>query len=94
MKVIFLDIDGVLNCKTTPNPRKFHTSSTRNSWPAFISCLTERKLKSFSPQPGEWTQLGCMLLSIGAFRLSVYVPTCPSHRGAKKCSPGFRIIHE
>jgi hypothetical protein len=22
MKVIFLDIDGVLNCKTTPNPRK------------------------------------------------------------------------
>jgi nicotinamidase-related amidase len=22
-KVIFLDIDGVLNCKTTPNPRKF-----------------------------------------------------------------------
>lgn len=23
MKVIFLDIDGVLNCKQTPNPRKF-----------------------------------------------------------------------
>ncbi|MFL6797965.1 MAG: HAD domain-containing protein [Xanthobacteraceae bacterium] len=23
MKVIFLDIDGVLNCTTTPNPRKF-----------------------------------------------------------------------
>ena len=23
MKVIFLDIDGVLNCKRTPNPRKF-----------------------------------------------------------------------
>src|SRR3954466_5115815 len=23
MKVIFLDIDGVLNCKTTSNPRKF-----------------------------------------------------------------------
>ena len=23
MKVIFLDIDGVLNCKKTPNPRKF-----------------------------------------------------------------------
>jgi hypothetical protein len=23
MKVIFLDIDGVLNCATTPNPRKF-----------------------------------------------------------------------
>jgi hypothetical protein len=23
MKVIFLDIDGVLNCKETPNPRKF-----------------------------------------------------------------------
>jgi hypothetical protein len=23
MKVIFLDIDGVLNCSTTPNPRKF-----------------------------------------------------------------------
>ena len=23
MKVIFLDIDGVLNCKTTPNPRQF-----------------------------------------------------------------------
>ena len=23
MKAIFLDIDGVLNCKTTPNPRKF-----------------------------------------------------------------------
>jgi HAD domain in Swiss Army Knife RNA repair proteins len=23
MKVIFLDIDGVLNCKTTPNPRGF-----------------------------------------------------------------------
>lgn len=23
MKVIFLDIDGVLNCDRTPNPRKF-----------------------------------------------------------------------
>ena len=23
MKIIFLDIDGVLNCATTPNPRKF-----------------------------------------------------------------------
>jgi histidinol phosphatase-like enzyme len=23
MKVIFLDIDGVLNCKNTENPRKF-----------------------------------------------------------------------
>jgi hypothetical protein len=23
MKIIFLDIDGVLNCKQTPNPRKF-----------------------------------------------------------------------
>jgi hypothetical protein len=23
MKVIFLDIDGVLNCRSTPNPRKF-----------------------------------------------------------------------
>jgi len=23
MKVIFLDIDGVLNCKSTPNPRGF-----------------------------------------------------------------------
>src|SRR5438105_2395976 len=23
MKTIFLDIDGVLNCKQTPNPRKF-----------------------------------------------------------------------
>jgi hypothetical protein len=23
MKIIFLDIDGVLNCKETPNPRKF-----------------------------------------------------------------------
>jgi hypothetical protein len=23
MKIIFLDIDGVLNCDTTPNPRKF-----------------------------------------------------------------------
>jgi histidinol phosphatase-like enzyme len=23
MKVIFLDIDGVLNCKHTPNPRNF-----------------------------------------------------------------------
>jgi hypothetical protein len=23
MKVIFLDIDGVLNCRNTPNPRKF-----------------------------------------------------------------------
>jgi len=22
VKVIFLDIDGVLNCKTMPNPRK------------------------------------------------------------------------
>ena len=23
MKIIFLDIDGVLNCEDTPNPRKF-----------------------------------------------------------------------
>ena len=23
MKIVFLDIDGVLNCKTTPNPRRF-----------------------------------------------------------------------
>ena len=36
MKVVFLDIDGVLNCKRTPNPRKF---------PFIVDAVLRRRLE-------------------------------------------------
>jgi HAD domain in Swiss Army Knife RNA repair proteins len=39
MKVIFLDIDGVLNCRKTPNPRKLPYIVDRNLLKRFVRLL-------------------------------------------------------
>jgi hypothetical protein len=48
MKVIFLDIDGVLNYKKTPNPRKFPYVVDKRLLVRFKRCQL-LSLGSFSP---------------------------------------------
>lgn len=38
MKIVFVDIDGVLNCATTPNPRKFPFIDTIPDLPGRARC--------------------------------------------------------
>ena len=45
MKVIFLDIDGVLNCDKTPNPRKFPYIVDRKLLKRFTGLLERTKAK-------------------------------------------------
>lgn len=45
MKVIFLDIDGVLNCDATPNPRKFPYIVDKKLLAAFRGLVTKTGAK-------------------------------------------------
>jgi histidinol phosphatase-like enzyme len=57
MKVIFLDIDGVLNCKKTPNPRKLPYIVDKRLLRRFKQLLARTNAKvvlssSWRAQPG------------------------------------------
>jgi hypothetical protein len=45
MKIIFLDIDGVLNCKATPNPRSFPYIVDKKLLLRFVRLLDKSKAK-------------------------------------------------
>jgi hypothetical protein len=79
MKVIFLDIDGVLNCVKTPNPRKLPYIVDQKLLARLEKLLTRTKAKvvlSSSPP------------NIGTAPLSMSVRTGPKAPAGRKCSDG------
>jgi hypothetical protein len=85
MKIIFLDIDGVLNCKGTHNPRKF---------PYVIDPILLGRLMTWSKRPnpilffrrpGDSILLASLRPVIGGSAFSTFARTCREALGATKC---------
>ena len=82
MKIIFLDIDGVLNCTQTPNPRKF---------PFVIDARLLRRLKRLLKQSkakavlsSSWRVDPIGLLAAKHFGVP-FIDVCPDMPSERRC---------
>jgi hypothetical protein len=82
MKIAFLDIDGVLNCKATPNPRKF---------PYVVDPKLLERLKSLIEKTGArivlsstWRLDPVGLLAANYWGIPVF-DVCPDMPGRPRC---------
>jgi hypothetical protein len=82
MKVIFLDIDGVLNCSKTPNPRKF---------PYIVDARLLTRLKRLLEQTGakvvltsSWRVDPVGLLAAKHFGVP-FIDVCPDMPSERRC---------
>jgi HAD domain in Swiss Army Knife RNA repair proteins len=82
MKIIFLDIDGVLNCTQTPNPRKF---------PYVIDARLLRRLKRLLKQSkakavlsSSWRVDPIGLLAAKHFGVP-FIDVCPDMPSERRC---------
>jgi hypothetical protein len=81
MRAIFLDIDGVLNCKHTQSAQVSvyrRSEATRTSARAPMPPWSCRR-------PGDTIQPACSALSVGAFPLTTSYRTCPTNRPLPMC---------
>lgn len=89
MRVIFLDIDGVLNCSKTKNPRDFPTLLIAScSSASKHSCGELKQGLSFHRRGGSILS-GFMPPSITAFLLTMYALTCPIGLDRMKFAHGY-----
>ena len=84
MKIVFLDIDGVLNCKQTPNPRKF---------PFVVDPIRLQRLNHLLEITGaqvvldsNWRYDPVGLLAAKHFRVP-FIDTTPDLPGQPRCNP-------
>jgi Swiss Army Knife RNA repair-like protein len=84
MKIVFLDIDGVLNCKQTRNPRKF---------PFILDATLLRRLNHLLEITGaevvlasNWRYDPVGLLAAKYFRVP-FMDTTPDLPGQPRCTP-------
>jgi hypothetical protein len=82
MKIIFLDIDGVLNCKRTPNPRKF---------PFIVDATLLKRLERLLDQTGakvvlssNWRYDPAGLFSAKYYGIP-FIDTTPDLPGEPRC---------
>ena len=88
MKVVFLDIDGVVNTRQTPNPRKFSYVVDKALVRRFKRVLTRTKAKAVLTSTWRYDPAGLFAPAVTAFHLSAARPICRSGRGATKFGPG------
>jgi hypothetical protein len=82
MKVIFLDIDGVLNCKKTHNPRKFPYVVDQTLLKRFKSLIERTGAKVVLSSTWRVDPVGVM----AAERAGVpFIDTCPDMPGEARC---------
>jgi HAD domain in Swiss Army Knife RNA repair proteins len=91
MKIVFLDIDGVLNCKQTPNPRKF---------PFIVDGALLGRLERLLEITGaevvldsNWRYDPVGLLAAKHFRVP-FVDTTPDLPGQPRCTPILEWLHQ
>jgi len=84
MKIVFLDIDGVLNCKQTPNPRKF---------PFIVDATLLRRLNHLLEITGaeivldsNWRYDPVGLLAAKYYDVP-FIDTTPDLPGQPRCNP-------
>lgn len=85
MKIIFLDIDGVLNCDKTPNPRKFRYVVDKKLLRRFNELLERTKAKVVLPPPRDATLSACWLQRIGVCHSSTFARIGPKIPAGRKC---------
>jgi hypothetical protein len=85
MKVIFLDIDGVLNCDKTPNPRKFPYLVDKKLLTRFKRLLDRTKAKVVLSSSWRCDPVGLLAVKHYECPSSMCVPTCRNVRAARKC---------
>jgi HAD domain in Swiss Army Knife RNA repair proteins len=82
MKVIFLDIDGVLNCDTTPNARKFPYMVNRALLARFRGLL--KSSGAFVVLSSTWRVDPVGLIAAKFFEVPFH-DVCPDMPGAPRC---------
>ena len=92
MKVIFLDIDGVLNCKKTPNPRSLPYMIDRRLLARFKRLLKRTRAKVVLTSTWRYDPAGLFSAKRWAFPLSASRPTCLKDRATMKFALGLRSI--
>jgi hypothetical protein len=87
MKVIFLDIDGVLNCKKTPNPRKLPYIVDTNLLDRFKSLLARTGAKVVLSSTWRYDPAGLFSAKHWGIPFVAVTPDIPtqtsSRRGAR-----------
>jgi HAD domain in Swiss Army Knife RNA repair proteins len=92
MKVIFLDIDGILNCPTTPNPRQFPYVVDKRLLLRLQKLLDRTGAKVVLSSSWRIDPVGLFAASIGPSRSSTFAPTSPGARAARRSWIGCPTI--
>jgi hypothetical protein len=91
MKVILLDIDGVLDCEKTRNPRKFPHVVDRLLLARLEKLLDRTGAKVVLSSSGA-IPLACLRRDTGEYPSSACVRIVPEAHEATRYFPGFPII--
>ena len=92
MKAIFLDIDGVLNCKKTSNPRKFPYVVDGALLARYCRVLNSTGAKVVLSSTWHMTRLAHWQLDISAFHLLMLLPTSRKSLDAARSLRGWNGI--
>ena len=91
MKIIFLDIDGVLNCTRTPNPRKFPYIVDQGLLKRFLTLRERTGAEVVLASTWRYEPIG--LLAAKHFKIpSSSLPDMPEEPGAPKSPRGLPAI--
>ena len=82
MKVVFLDIDGVLNCTETPNSRKFPYIVDAKLLRRFKRLLKQSKAKAVLSSSWRVDPIG--LLAAKHFGIP-FIDVCPDMPSERRC---------
>jgi HAD domain in Swiss Army Knife RNA repair proteins len=88
MKIIFLDIDGVLNCRKTPNPRKLPYIVDRKLLKRLVRLIERTGAKVVLTSTWRYDPAGLFSAKYWGIPFIGVYPICPSSRGARRYSLG------
>ena len=94
MKVIFLDIDGVLNCKKTPNPRKFPYVVDKRLLVRFKRLLEKTGAKVVLSSTWRYDPAGLFSAKHWSIPFIDITPDMPKRRAVTKSWRGSKITPE
>ena len=95
MKVIFLDIDGVLNCRKTPNPRKFPYIVDEQLLARYHAVLRRTGARTVLASTWRYDPVGCFAAKHHGVPFIDMTPDLPSQttavqRGCRMAAPASR----
>ena len=88
MKIIFLDIDGVLNCASTSNPRKFPYVVDEKLLKLLLHLRESTSAEVVLSSTWRYDPVGLLAARYFGIPFIDVTPDMPDTPGAKKFSPG------